>query len=78
MSESIKDKLIGTVVTVITMLLSFLAYSFVSSLATKSTVELYRKDNVQKFKSLKKEVKSIHRALCYMDKRTCKFFEIGE
>jgi hypothetical protein len=75
MSESVKDKLIGTVVTIVTMLLSFLAYSFVSSLASKSTVELYRKDNVEKYKELKKEVKSIHRALCFVDERTCKFFE---
>lgn len=77
-SEVIKERLFGTLVTIFTMLLSFLAYSFVSSLASKSMVEVYKKENDLKNIEIRKEVKRIHRALCFIDKRTCKFFEHGE
>lgn len=77
-SDTVRDRLLGTIVTIFTMLLSFLAYSFVSSLASKSMVEVYKKENDLKNIEIRKEVKRIHKALCFIDKRTCKFFEHGE
>ena len=61
MNRSIKDKLIGTVVTLISSAVMFLFYNFIGSFETKA-------DAMSKYSKLDKKIDLV---LCYLNNKHC-------
>lgn len=61
MSETVKDRMIGVVVTIASSLIMFLAYNYTSSFETKASSET-------KYHVLNKKLDLV---LCYLDKKYC-------